>query len=247
MLTVAIAASGGLHDVVQPCCQADDRAERQIHAGLDQAGRNTDQLFFGLQGAADVIQCLLAVCHAHACGQVEHLRACYVIQCRDHIGGFPLGVAHDQQAVGYLQDLRRARSEFCQGTGTAILNDGAPEQWCVLVEGGFIDQTFAGEHLVDCHIQSWLRRGATKHRSPAAGHKEIDCQIEQRDQLCRQRLHFIDDDDAVAQAMKAPHSGHLPAEERIEQLHEGRDDDLRVPGLLQKFSLREILRGRFVL
>ena len=70
----------------------------------------------------------------------------------------------------------------------------------------------------------------------AAGDQEIDHAVEHRQQLCGERLNFVDDDDAVAELMETPYRGHFAAEHCVEKLNKCGDDEGRFPTFLKQFN-----------
>ena len=87
-------------------------------------------------------------------------------------------------------------------------------------------------------FQLRLCGGAKHHRGMACRRKKIHRQIKQRQQVCRDGLHLINNDNAVRQRLKPPDAGGFPAEQGVQQLHQCGYHNGRRPLLTQHLPFR---------
>ena len=248
---LAVAASGGLRDRIQPGQRSVDHREIQVDAGLHELGRDHPHgcrrlaagqgLSAGGQGGLDVGDDFAAVLRAHqrrevpqagpAGGQlagealVEFAGIGTAADDGQHRVVAGEGLGGDFPGLRLRQLGRQAHPHALQGVvqGGFVVDDGGDLTGCVAAQPAPAEVALLGERR--------LGGGAEHDGGAVVAHQQAQHVHHRLQEVHRQQLRLVDDDDAAAQGVQLAAARSLAGEQALEELHAGGHHHGRVPVL----------------
>ena len=234
---MAVASARCLYHMVQAGQNPDHAAERKIHTGLHQLRGNANGSDRPSEALIHRLQNPDPMRHTHGCGQMITNGIWLTVQQLINRPCLRFFVAHQQHASvllgARLHQLRQLLG--CISVGhPQIHNFRSPEDLpCSAMRHQFgLRRIRNGMRRL---LQGRLGRGAQNHRSVHDSRQPVHRHVEQRQHIPGNRLHFIDDQNAVLQGTHPADARGLSGKQRVQQLHQSRNQNRAVPIFQKQF------------
>ena len=193
--------------------------EIDIHPSLDQLRADDTNLLSGFQRGFDYSNYLRAVCTAHRSGKVNRSRRHQVEQFTT-IAARVNDAQHLTMRGQLIRDFRpclprpvgHGHFPFCSLKSCEEIHFGRNDLGYGFQPG-----------------QVWLRRRRQHHGRAVMRGKLLDCKCARLDQVHRQKLHLVENNDAVGKVVQFAATARFAGIKRLEELNTGRHDDGSIP------------------